>query len=472
MNYMLMLPEAIVCTAALIALLLRMFKNGRIVGHLSIFALILSFLFTITLFNVNTTLFSGFFIIDPLAVIFKLLFISISLLVTICSLEPVKKWGDRPEYYSLMLFTTLGMMITASSGDLITLYIGFELTAIASYPLVAFTKKKISSESAMKYFMFSAFFSAITLFGISLVYGATGSTSIASALTINNHSLALLASFFLISGFGFKTGIVPFHMWLADTHSGAPAPISAFLSGGIINIAFVALLRVLVVAMPTLHVEWGLILAALAILSMTVGNIVALAQRNIKRMFAYSTIAQAGYIIIGLAVAFNMGDLAALGIAATLLHLTVHLFMKGGAFIAVAAVSEQIGYDIKDYAGLGRRAPITATFMLIFLISLAGIVPTAGFISKLFLLVAAMKSNTMGVMLAVSLVINSAISCVYYGRLARYMYFIKPEDNSKVKEDITSLIPMAIAAIVILIIGLYPPLIIGLVMDVANALLL
>jgi len=471
MNYVLVLPEAIICMAALMLLLLRMLKGERFAGYLAMGALISALFFTVGLFGVSTTLFSGFFVVDPLAVAFKLLFIAIALLVAICSLGPVQRWGYQSVYYSLVLFTTLGMMVTASSGDLVTLYIGFELTAIASYPLVAFTKRKVPSESSMKYFMFGAFFSAITLFGISLVYGATGSTSIAGALTIKDHSLALLATFFLIGGFGFKTAIVPFHMWLADTHSGAPTPISAFLSGGIINVAFVALLRVLVVAMPALHAEWGLVLAVLSILTMTVGNVVALAQRHIKRMLAYSTIAQAGYIIMGLAVAFNLGDLAELGIAATLLHLAVHLFMKGGAFIAVGAVSQEIGYDIKDYAGLGRRAPVTAVFMLVFLLSLAGVVPTAGFVSKILLLVAAVKSGSLGIILAVSLVLNSVISFVYYGRLARYMYFMKPEDDSRVKEDIRYLIPMAMAVIVILVMGLYPPPVVDLAMDVAGSLL-
>jgi len=199
--------------------------------------------------------------------------------------------------------------------------------------------------------------------------------------------------------------------------------------------------------------------------------VVALAQRHIKRMLAYSTIAQAGYIIMGLAVAFNLGDLAELGIAATLLHLAVHLFMKGGAFIAVGAVSQEIGYDIKDYAGLGRRAPVTAVFMLVFLLSLAGVVPTAGFVSKILLLVAAVKSGSLGIILAVSLVLNSVISFVYYGRLARYMYFMKPEDDSRVKEDIRYLIPMAMAVIVILVMGLYPPPVVDLAMDVAGSLL-
>ncbi len=247
MNYALILPEIILCAVALMSLVLAMFRRDKTddtAGYLSIFGLILSIILVVPLFNIKALLFNGFFIIDPLAIIFKIVFISISLLVAICSIAYTKKWENKPEYYFLLLCTTLGMMITASSSDLITLYIGLELTGLSSYPLVAFTKKDISSEASMKYFMFGAFFSAVTLFGISLVYGATGSTSIASALNIIDYKIALIAMLFLIAGFGFKTAIVPFHMWLADTHSGAPTSISAFLSGGIINVSFVLFFHV------------------------------------------------------------------------------------------------------------------------------------------------------------------------------------------------------------------------------------
>jgi NADH:ubiquinone oxidoreductase subunit 2 (subunit N) len=188
-------------------------------------------------------------------------------------------------------------------------------------------------------------------------------------------------------------------------------------------------------------------------------------------MFAYSTIAQSGYIIIGLAVVPGQGDLAYLGIGATLMHLGVHLFMKGGAFMAVGSVADEIGYDIKDYAGLRKRAPWTASFMLIFLISLAGIVPTAGFVSKIFLLLAAIKGGPMGITLVITLGVNSVISFIYYGRLIRYMFFVEPEDDSIVKERTTWLIPLAVAAIVLLVIGVYPPPAIDLVMSVARSIL-
>ncbi len=440
------IPEIIIGIFAIVVLLLP--RTGIKPLYITLIGLMMGLLFSLN--PIYGIAFNNSIKVDTLSTLFRLIFIGITTLVTLASVE----FKDIQTYFSLLLTALLGMLITSSSGDLIVLYMGLELTALSTYCLVGFTKKKISIEASMKYFLSGAFFSAVTLFGISLVYGLTGSIYFNDIL-IPQNPVGLIAVLFLIGGFGFKAAIVPFHMWLADTHSGAPTPISAFLSGGVVNLAFVAFLRVFL-SISTLSSEWGLILAVLSILTMSFGNIVALSQRAIKRMFAYSTIAQMGYILVGIAISSEYGDIGKFAIMASLLHLTVHLFMKGGAFIAVGSIYDTIGHEIEDYIGLRKRAPVTAFFMTIFLISLAGLVPMGGFISKLLLLISTIKSNNYMFILGISLLLNSIISCVYYGRIIRNMYFMQPDNEEKVEIPIGFIVAMGISAIIVILIGIYP----------------
>lgn len=492
MNFAAILPEVIVCAFALATPLLAFAIPKKLLVYWALLGLVAALVAALNLLDVNVTLFSDFLIIDPFSMLFKLVFLSVAILVVIASLDFVKDEANHGEYYTLLLFATLGMMLVASSADLITLYVGIELAGISTYALAGFKKKDPqSTEAAMKYFLSGAFFSAMILFGISLVYGITGTTSIIHAPEMINIALgaglmpvALLATLFLIAGFGFKMAAVPFQMWAPDTYEGAPTTISAFLAAGSKKMAFAAAFRVLIVAMVALRAEWGVVLGIIAVLSMTFGNVVALFQKSVKRMLAYSSIGQAGYILIGLVVASQLGYIGQLGLASSMLHIMVHAFMKGGAFIAAAAVSYVlIGDKIDDYIGLSKRAPITAFCMLIFLISLAGIVPAGGFVSKLLLLIVAVKAGGWMVFLAISLIINSVISVYYYGRLFKNMYFMPPlgghnpghehahEEVKRVKEPLAFVIPMVAAAIIVIIIGVYPMPFFDFAMKAAGALL-
>jgi len=463
-NFTAILPEIVILVSGLAVLSLSMFvKDKKNLGYLSLLALVVSLVSLLSLRNVNEVLFNGFIVVDPFSIFFKVVFLSVSILVVMASLDFIKDDRGKTEYYTLILFATLGMMLVASSGDLITLYVGIELTSISSYALVAFRRDdKRSIEAALKYFIPSAFFSAILLFGISLIYGVTGSTSILSAPQIldsglNLMPIAFLGAIFLIAGFGFKMAIVPFQMWAPDTYEGAPSTISALIAAGSKKMAFAAAFRVMIVLLVALRAEWGAVVAILAIITMTFGNVTALAQTNVKRMLAYSSIAQAGYILAGLAVASKMGYIGQFGLASGMLHVMVHAFMKGGAFIAVALVSYKlIGDTLDDYVGLSKRAPITAFCMMIFLVSLTGIVPFGGFVSKFFLLIATVKAGGFMVWLGVAILINSAISVYYYGRLIKNMYFIPVKDVKRVDEPMSFVVPMVIAVIMLLVIGVYP----------------
>lgn len=463
MNYAIILPELIISVFALALPILSFYvgENKKILGYISLFALIASFLALLRLLHVNATLFGSFFVIDPFSIIFKAVFLIVGILVVMASLDFIKDEKNQGEYYSLLLFATLGMMMVASSGDLITIYVGLELASISTYALVGFKRDGRSIEAAMKYFIPSAFFSALILFGISLLYGVTGTTSIyAPFSTVISKELApvsLLAMGFLFAGFGFKMAAVPFQMWVPDTYEGAPTPISAFLAAGSKKMAFAAIFRIAIFFTLAFRADFGVFIGIVSIVTMTFGNFVALAQKDVKRMLAYSSIAQAGYILVGLAVASKLGDVGQLGLAASMLHIGVHAFMKVGAFIAVAAVSYMlIGDTIDKYVGLSKRAPVTAFCMMVFLISLTGIVPFGGFVSKFLLIIAAVKAGGFMMLLAASLLINSALSAYYYGRLIKNMYFMPAENTSRVKEPLTFLVPMLIAVIMLVVIGIYP----------------
>lgn len=477
MNYAIILPEIILCIFALAIPLLSFFlKNKKWLGYVSLYALLVSFFYLSKLLNVNATLFGSFFVLDPVSIIFKAVFLTVAILVVIASLDFVKDERNQGEYYSLLLFATLGMMLVASAGDLITIYVGLELASISTYALVAFKRDEKSIEAAMKYFIPSAFFSALILFGISLVYGVTGTTSIyapfSAILSPELTPVALLAMAFLFAGFGFKMAAVPFQMWVSDTYEGAPTTISAFLAAGSKKVAFVAIFRIVMFFMVAFRLEFGVLIGVISIITMTFGNFVALAQKNVKRMLAYSSIGQAGYILVGLAVASKLGYVGQLGLASSMLHIAVHAFMKVGAFIAVAAVSYMlIGDTIDKYTGLSKRAPITAFCMLVFLASLTGIVPFGGFVSKFLLFIAAVKAGGFMTLLAISLAVNSALSAYYYGRLIKNMYFMPAEETSKVKEPLTFLIPMVIAVIMLLVIGIYPMPFFDYAMSAAGALM-
>ncbi|MXY61331.1 MAG: NADH-quinone oxidoreductase subunit N [Cenarchaeum sp. SB0665_bin_23] len=365
-------------------------------------------------------------------------------------------------YYSLILLSAIGMVLVAYSTDLVMLFVAWELMSIPTYVLAGFMKRNpISNEAALKYFLFGAMSSAIIVYGISMVYGLTGTTNISEvivALTTLDASmmpLAILAIGLFVAGFGFKMGLVPFHMWLPDTYEGAPQPITALLAAATKKAGFAATIRIVVMGMAALHLDWTLALGIIAVMTMTIGNVAAIMQKNLSRMLAYSSIGHAGYILIGLAVAPH----SAAGLQGSLYHVLNHAVMKGAAFIAISGVVVALAVTHLDkIRGLGRRMPITALGLTVSLLALAGVPPLNGFWSKLMLFGAALESGSFvwwGPWLAIAAVLNSALSLAYYGWIMRKMYF-EGEDAKRVKEPKSVIVVMIFSLLFMVGLGVYP----------------
>ena len=398
--------------------------------------------------------------VDAFALLFHLVFLLIAFLAILASRGFIHK--DEPhqgEYYGLMLLAVVGMMFTAAAMDLFVLFLAFETSSMSTFALVAFRKKdKESTEAAVKFFIIGAISSSIILFGISLIYGVSGSTAIGPTLDLTKLQMGLtisanpgmeppliVALVLLVAGFGFKAAVVPFHMWAPAVYQGSPTTISTFLAAGSKMVGVVALFRVFLIGLLSIQTDWVIAIAILAIATQTVGNVLAIPQRSVKRMLAYSSIAQVGYILIAIpvgAVALSAGSsdpavsAAAITVATAALigagfHVLTYAAMKGGAFLVVAGTqSRGIADDMDAYRGLSRRMPFMAAAMTIFLLSLAGIPPLAGFFSKFFLFssaISAMQFSPWYVVLAISGVLNSALSMYYYARVIWYMYILEPD---------------------------------------------
>ena len=397
--------------------------------------------------------FGGFFAIAMLIV---------AIFTTVGSFNYMRKKNYPAVYYSLILLSTIGMVLVAYSTDLVMLFVAWELMSIPTYVLVGFMKKNPSSnEAALKYFLFGALSSAIIVYGISLSYGLTGSTNIGeviqgySTLDPSLLPLALLSVGMFIAGFGFKMGLVPFHQWLPDTYEGAPPTITTLLAAGTKKAGFAATIRIVVLGMVILNLDWTLALGIIAVMTMTIGNIAAIMQKNLARMLAYSSIAHAGYILIGLAVA----PYSSLGLQGSLYQILNHSVMKGAAFIAVTGIVTTLAVtNIDKLKGLGRRMPITSLGLVISLFALAGVPPLAGFWSKIMLFGGALDAGSTiwwAPWLAIAGVLNSALSLAYYGWITRKMYF-EGETEKRISEP-KSVIAIMIFSIVFLVgFGVYP----------------
>ncbi len=387
---------------------------------------------------------------DMFGAFFAISLLIVSIMVTASSWNYMKNRTNPAAYYSLILLSSIGMILIAYSTDLVMLLVAWELMSIPTYALAAFSKRDpISNEAAIKYFLFGALSSAILVVAIGLVYGITGTTNIGQAIIsmINVQQdlvpITILAIALFIAGFGFKMGLVPFHMWLPDAYEGAPTPIGALLAAGTKKAGFAAAIRVIVLAVFVLHLDWSMTLAIIAVFTMTLGNLGALVQKSVPRILAYSSIAQAGYIMIGLALA-PYSDQA---LGGSLFHIINHAVMKSAAFIAVAAVAITLAsYSIEKYRGLAKRMPLTAIALSISLLALAGVPPLNGFWSKLVLFNSAIVTGPevwWGPYLAIAGVLNSALSLGYYAWIMRKMYMEDSPETSRVKE------PRAISAVLI-----------------------
>ena len=479
-NLMFLAPELAVVVTGLIVLLIGVFMSPQaknVLGYLATLGVLAALALTIQSFGTEATMFFGTLSIDALSQFFKLVFLAVSLIVSLASIKYNENSDHTEEFYSLVLFATFGMMVVASANDLILLFCAFELASLATFALAGFEKKNARSlEGAMKYFIIGAISSALMLFGISYVYGATGTTSIPmiaeNATLLAENPIGLVAVVLLIAGFGFKMALVPFYMWAPDAYQGSPSVVSSLLAAGSKKMGFVAAFRVFIVALAALQPDWQLAFTILAVVTMTFGNVIAVSQTSVKRMLAYSSLAQAGYIAMAFVVMTPMA------LTGGIFYTLAHAFMKAGAFIAAGAVvwmitSQKTGnLDIPDhldsFRGLGKRMPLAALSMTVFVFALAGIPPTAGFMAKLVLFSSTIQAGM--TWLAVIAILNSALSLFYYARLVRYMYFLPPE-GKKIGMPFPYAAALLLAVAGVLAMGIWPEPFMQWAMDAAQVLI-
>jgi NADH-quinone oxidoreductase subunit N len=432
------------CLAILTGLVLR--KTPQIVAWLSFIGVSTALFFAVKQTGLSQEIFSGMIVVDPFAVFFKMLTALCALFIFLFSLisaEVQTTVKRMAEYYSLLIAMTLGMFLMAGAANLLMMVLAMELTSLSSYVLAGYTKEAPdSSEASLKYIIYGAVSSGVMLYGISLLFGLTGAmdySGINHSLTLHasNYAALLLATVLIVVGFGYKISAVPFHFWTPDVYEGAPITITAFLSVASKAAGFAMIMRFFKMIFIDSHAvsfhtgmwvslygfEWNKILVILCVLTMTLGNLVAVWQDNLKRLLAYSSIAHAGYMLMGIVILSNQG------IMAILIYFMVYLFMNFGAFYVVMLVANKTGSeDINAYRGLGYRSPILSVAMAIFLISLTGLPPTAGFIGKWYLFAAVLDARW--IWLAIVGVLNSVVSLYYYARIFRYMFLRTPEEQT------------------------------------------
>lgn len=422
-----LLPTLIVTGTAFLVLLADLFVEGPDrdgLGWIGIAGMLVAAVASATMWNQHGDAFAGGFVVDNYALFFDLVFClaaSLTLLMSMDYLETIEVRSG--EYYALILFATAGMMTMAAATDLIVLFLGLEVMSIAAYVLAGIWRRELrSSEAAVKYFLLGAFATGFTLFGIALFYGAFGTTALGpvsdglASMSGEQRVYAFGGMGLLMIGFGFKVAAVPFHAWAPDVYEGSPTSVTALMAVGVKAAAFAAFARVFLHFFGSLAVDWSGVLWIVAALTMTFGNVAALLQRNVKRMLAYSSIAHAGYILVGMVAAGSDGG------AAVLYYLLAYAMMNLGAFAVVVALARKGEFheELDDFAGLGFQHPFLGATMSIFMLSLAGIPALAGFTGKLFLFSAAVKSGYVG--LAVIAVLNSVLSVYYYVGLLVKMY--------------------------------------------------
>lgn len=464
----LILPELLVITAACVVLALdpvlpKSRKDGLV--WLSLGTLAVCMGLTASQIGVPTMIFSGLVVIDAYGAFWKLLLYFVTGLTILLSYSYLKE--ERlyfGEYYGFILLALCGMMVMVSAADLLTMYLGTELMSLSLYVMAGLKRTEPRSlEASAKYFVLGAFSSGILLYGISLLYGATGSTrlpQIAMAIASQGLSdpLLLFSTILLAVGFGFKLAVVPFHMWTPDVYQGAPTSVTAFMAVASKAASFGAFLRVFVEGLGGLKANWSATFLLLCIATLLIGNIVALVQTNVKRMLAYSSIAHAGYALIGVVAAGRIEHSSS--IASVLLYLALYAFMTFGAFAIVAMLRKGgiEGEEIEDFTGLSKRHPMAALLMLIFMVSLAGLPPTAGFIGKLYIFRSAVEAGL--TWLAALALIFAAISAYYYLRVVMVMYMREPTDHSETSPRLvmspTLSIVLACAVAGVVVFGVYP----------------
>ena len=455
------LPEIFVLTMACIILVVDLFlsDNSRVITYLLSQATLLgAAVLTVSLISTHPEMtFSDMFINDSMSNILKMFVYLITASVFVYSREfLVVRQLFKGEFYVLALFGVLGMMVMISAHSLLTIYLGLELLSLSQYALVALNRDSIeSSEAAMKYFVLGAIASGILLYGMSMLYGATGSLDIgeigAYIRSSSSDDVVLLFGLsFVIVGLVFKLGGVPFHMWISDVYHGAPTAVTLYIGTAPKIAAFAMMIRLLVDGLEGLHVQWIDMLIIIAVLSIVVGNVIAIAQRNIKRMLAYSTISHVGFMLLGILAGTSAGY------SASMFYILVYALMSLGAFGMVIFLSRKgfEGDNIDDFKGLNEKSPWFAFMMLILMFSMAGVPPTAGFYAKLSVLKAVVDINL--VWLAVTAVIFSVIGAFYYLRIIKFMYFDKAEDSTPLQTNLDMRVVMSANGLAVLALGIYP----------------
>ena len=463
-EYLRFLPEIILSVAATLVMVLEPLtgagkKNGIVALTLAAFAgAIVAAVFA----NGSPgTSFSGLLIVDGFGTLFRVLVIGVGALTVFTSNPFLKREGaNSGEYYALVLFSVVGQCVMVTANDLIMVFIGLEISSISSYVLAGYLRDdKRANEAALKYFLLGSFATAFLLYGIALIYGATGSTNlvliratISGGAVGSSTILVGIAAALMLVGFGFKVSAAPFQMWAPDVYQGAPTPVTAFLSAGPKAAAFAVFLRVFMTSFRPIGASWEPLVWISAVLSMTIGNFAALVQTDVKRMLAYSSIAHAGYVLVAIAARSEEG------IAAAMFYLAAYVLMNIGAFAVVAHVSGkgEKFLKIQDLAGLGSKLPMTAAALSIFLLSLIGVPLTGGFFGKFYIFKAALESKL--VWLAILGLLNSAVGAYYYLRILVVMYMQEPGEAVLDLEPL----PLGMKAVLltslagILLLGIFP----------------
>jgi NADH-quinone oxidoreductase subunit N len=458
-------PLLILALTACVVLVIDFFRIGRdksFAFYLTALGIVVAAVYDILMLGKDLRpVFGGLVTVDRLSILFNaLLFLSALLAVFLSRTYLRRENRGLAEYYLMVLMVLMGMSIMASSGDLMVLFLGVELLSIPLYVLAAFLRnRRASVEAGLKYFLLGAFASAFLLFGIALLYGATGSTLLPRVIAVLSQGaptpLALCGLGLIAVGLAFKVAAVPFHMWAPDVYEGAPTPITAFMATGVKVAGFVAIIRVFAFLETPAHDTLAAGAAALAVLTMLVGNLGALPQKNIKRMLAFSSVAHAGYLLVGVAAGLKSQSPEAF--QAIMYYLLAYTFMNVGAFGTIIFLSSRGREcnEIDDLKGLSLNHPGVALPMAIFMFTLAGIPPSAGFFGKFYLFKAAVDAGM--VWLAVTAVLMSVISLYYYLRIITTMYLKKPATESPVAEPCPYLATVALVSVAgVLLIGVFP----------------
>lgn len=449
----LLYPEIVLSGLALLLLGLDLWtpaRHGKVLFHFGwISATIALIMLRATPYTADAALAGAMWVADPLSLFFKAIVLLTTVIVLFLTLDyPAPSKAHLGSFAALVLFTSVGLMLLVSAVDLLLIFLALELISISSFILTGFHRGDLrSAEGAIKYFLIGAFSSAIMVYGISLFYGAAGTTRLVG-LQLETTPLLVFSLLLLVVGFGFKASIAPFHLWVPDAYEGAPTPVTAYLSIAPKVGALAVMVRVFLQLLPASSLELASLFSFLAMLTMTVGNFTAIFQTNVKRMLAYSSIAQAGYILIG----FVAGG--AKGIEGVLMYSLVYVFMNLGAFAVAILVGNQESYELDAYDGLAQRNLPTALLMAFFLLSLAGIPPFGGFIAKLYVFSAAVEAKLYA--LAVVGVVNSVVSVYYYFLIVFHMFFKPARKTEPIEAGLYLTCGLAVAAVGIFVLGLYP----------------